>query len=131
MGLYLLGQFLLLTPYRERSHCAVNKSQSLETLILAIFGQILAMKPPIFANFFGFSLKKKKNCWNPRGFQKNRQKNQGVSKKLSFSRFAKENPILKCKILHFKMGFSFANFEKYSFFDTPPWKRNYTITGQF
>ena len=43
-----------------------------------------------------------------------------VSKKLSFSRFAKENPILKCKILHFKMGFSFANFKKDSFFETPP-----------
>ena len=35
---------------------------------------------PNFCQFFRISLKKK-NCWNPRGFQKNRRKNRRVSKK--------------------------------------------------
>ena len=75
------------------------------------------MKPPIFDNFFRFS-QKKKIAETPESFKKTVKKSGGF-KKLSFSRFATNNPILKCKILHLKMGFSFGNFKKYSFFETP------------
>ena len=52
-----------------------------ETVILANFGQILAMKPPFFGKIFKFSLKKKKML-KPEVVSMKPVKNHVVSKKL-------------------------------------------------
>ena len=54
-----------------------------------------------------------------KGFTKTVEKIKDYQQKLYFSTFAGENPILKCKILHFKIGFSFANEKKIQFFWNP------------
>ena len=77
-------------------------SLAVETLTLAIFGQILAMKPPIFGQKFqDFPKKKKKNFCNQEWFQENYQKTWGGFKKtIIFSKY-----IIKSRIWNANFAF--------------------------
>ena len=99
----------------------VSRSDLFETLILAIFGQILAMKPPIFAKFFTFSLKKKKIVETLEGFKKTVKKIKGFQKNCIFRHLRKKIRFWNVKFYISKWDF-LSQISKNTVFLKPPLK---------
>ena len=80
------------------------------------------MKPPIFANFFGFSLKKKKNfAETPEGFKKTVKKIRGFQKNCLFRDLRKKIRFWNVKFYISKWDF-LSQISKNTVFLKPPLK---------